>query len=136
MPDVKQKVVSEDKTAIAPDGTTVRAQTRTLASKGNPKATIMNVVWYLYGLVAILLVIRFVLKLAGANSANGFVSFIYSVTGFLSAPFDTIFNTSTTTHGSVTSVFEPSILVAIIVYALIAWGIVKLLSLNEAQSTT
>ncbi|MCJ7783068.1 MAG: 2TM domain-containing protein, partial [Desulfobacterales bacterium] len=41
----------------------------------------------------------------------------------LSAPFDTIFRVSTTEAGRATSVFEPSILVAMLVYALIGWGI-------------
>ena len=51
--------------------------------------------------------------------------------GILTAPFDNIFGVTSATTGTVRSVFEPSILVAGVVYALIGWGIVKLLSLNK-----
>ena len=113
------------------DGAMVRERTSSIESKTSAKTTAVNLVWYLYGLIAILLAIRMILKLTGANSANGFVSFIYSVSGVLSAPFDSIFGVKSATAGNTQSVFEPSILVAIAVYALIAWGLTKLLTLND-----
>ena len=113
------------------DGAVVRERTSSVESKSNPKTTVVNLVWYIFGLVAILLALRLILKLTGANSSNGFVSFIYSVSGALSAPFDSVFGVKSAEAGSTKSVFEPSILVAIAVYALIAWGITKLLTLNE-----
>lgn len=116
------------------DGAVVRQKSRAVETKADTKTTAVNLVWYLYGLVTILLAFRMFLKLFGANSANGFVSFIYSVSGVLSAPFDNIFGVKTAEAGSTRSVFEPSILVAIAVYALIAWGITKLLTLNEKES--
>lgn len=102
----------------------------------NAKTVFINAVWYVYGLVAILLALRFTLKLFAANPANAFVEFTYNVSGVLSAPFDTIFGVTKRTAGTVVSVFEPSILVAIAVYALIAWGIVKILSINETNINT
>lgn len=77
------------------------------------------------------MILRFVLKLFGANPANGFVDFVYAVTGILTAPFDSIFGVTKPEAGNVDSVFEPSILVAAAVYALIGWGIVKLINLNR-----
>lgn len=133
MNEVKQRVVKTDRTGVAPNGAVVEEQTKSVKSQTNPKTTVANVVWYLFGLVAILLAIRFVLKLTGANPTNGFVDFIYSITGFLSAPFDSIFGVAETSGRVITSVFEPSILVAIAVYGLVAWGIVKLLTLNETD---
>jgi len=118
---------------VGRDGAVVRERTSSVESKQNPKMTIVNLVWYLYGLATILLALRMILKLTGANSGNGFVSFIYSVSGVLSAPFDSIFGVTSAEAGSTQSVFEPSILVAIAVYALIAWGITKLLTLNEGR---
>ncbi len=94
----------------------------------------VNLVWFVYGLVAILLALRMLLKLLGANSNNSFVDIIYSVSGVLSAPFDSIFKVASAQAGATKSVFEPSILVAIAVYALIAWGITKLLTLNDHRS--
>ena len=118
---------------IDQDGAVVRERTSSVESKSNPKTTLVNLVWYLYGLVAILLALRMILKLLGANTANGFVSFIYSITGALSGPFDSIFGVKTAEAGNTQSVFEPSILVAIVVYGLIAWGITKLITLNEKR---
>jgi hypothetical protein len=71
------------------------------------------------------------LRLTGANASSGFVDFIYTVSGVLSAPFDTIFGATAVEAGQTQSVFEPSILIAIAVYAIIAWGIVKLLYINR-----
>ncbi|TSD01061.1 MAG: hypothetical protein Athens071425_508, partial [Parcubacteria group bacterium Athens0714_25] len=39
-----------------------------------------QIVWYLLGLLEILLAFRFILKLLGANMEAGFTSFIYGVT--------------------------------------------------------
>jgi hypothetical protein len=119
---------------IDQDGTVVREKSRAVETRQNPKSTFVNAVWYIYGVIAILLALRFVLKLTGANPANGFVNFIYAVSGVLSAPFDSIFGVESAKAGTVHSVFEPSILVAILIYALIAWGIAKLITLNERRS--
>lgn len=121
-------------TGIDEDGAVVREKTNSVESRANPKTTAVNFIWYLFGLAAILLLLRLILKLTGANSSNGFVDFIYSVSGVLSAPFDNIFGVESNTTGSTESVFEPSILVAIAVYALIAWGVAKLFTLNEKHS--
>lgn len=75
------------------------------------------------------------LKLFGANPESGFVDFVYLVTGVLTAPFDNIFSVASPETGDVVrSVFEPSILVALIVYILLGWGIVKLLNLNRSNA--
>jgi len=81
-----------------------------------------------------LLAFRFTLKLLGANPSSGFVDLIYSVTNVLVAPFTGIFSTPTAEGDIVSSVFETSTLVAIVVYALIAWGLVKLVNLNQRSA--
>ena len=78
--------------------------------------------------------LRLLLKLLGANPSSGFVDFIYSVTNVLTAPFDNIFNVATVDSAQVKSVFEPSIIVAMVVYALIAYGLRKLLSINKRDA--
>jgi hypothetical protein len=113
------------------NGAVVQEKTSSVESKSSAKTTFVNLIWYLYGLIAILLAIRLVLKLTGANSTNGFVSFVYSVSKVFSGPFDSIFGLKTAEAGSTQSVFEPSILVAIVVYAIVAWGITRLFTLNE-----
>jgi hypothetical protein len=135
MAELKEEVTATQQAGVAEDGSVVQRQTRRVENTAGPKTTVANIVWFIYGVIAILLVLRFVLKLTGANSVNGFVSFIYSVTNFLSAPFDSIFGTASVNTQTTSSVFEPSIIVAIVVYALIAWGITKLLQINQPKNT-
>ena len=80
---------------------------------------------------------RLILKLTGANAASGFVSLVYGLTGISILPFEGIFRKWFAQGIETTSVFEPSALVAIIVYAFVAWGIVKLTRIlsGEQQET-
>lgn len=87
------------------------------------EVVLSRVVMYVFGVIEILIAIRFVLKLLGANAEAGFVQMIYSVSGVFMAPFSAIFGT-TRVEGST---FELSALAAIAVYALVAWGIVVLI---------
>lgn len=133
MAEFKETVTTSQDKGIDERGAQVQQQTRRVDTQEATDSTTTagNAVWYIVGLLLILLAFRFVLKLLGANPASGFVNFIYAITNTLTAPFDNIFGVSRATAGEVSSVFEPSILVAAIVYALIGWGIVKLLNLNR-----
>jgi hypothetical protein len=63
-----------------------------------------------------ILALRFILKLAGA-APNGFTDFIYDLSGPLVQPFQGIFDTRTVGDDGV---FEPEIIMAMVVYALAA----------------
>lgn len=89
-----------------------------------------RVVWYIAGFIIALLVLRMVLLLLAANQGNAFVDFIYGFSGIFAAPFFGIFS-YTPVYGS--NVFETSTLVAIVIYALVAWGIAKLFTLNSTR---
>ena len=84
-----------------------------------------------------LLAFRLVLKLMGASLASGFVGLIYGLTGIFILPFEGIFRRGVAPGLETTSVLEPSTIVAIIVYAVLAWGIVKLVRIfsGERQQT-
>ena len=133
MPEYKQTVTTSRDQGISETGAEVQQQSRkvTTDTAADSRSTAANLVWYIVGLIEVLIGFRFVLKLLGANPGSGFVNFIYSITGVLTAPFDSIFGVTTARTGDVRSVFEPSILVAAAVYALIGWGIVKLINLNS-----
>ena len=92
---------------------------------------LMQVVWWIAGVIDALIAIRFVLKLLGASTASGFVQFMYSITDPLVAPFHGIFNTASSGR----SVLEPESIVAIIIYTLLAWGIVSLIRLLAGRGT-
>lgn len=94
-----------------------------------------RVVYYIVGILEVLLAFRLIFKLLGANPSSGFVSFIYSISQVFMVPFTAIFR-SAATHGIETkAVLEPSTIIAMIVYALIAWGIVKLIIIMRGQQT-
>jgi uncharacterized membrane protein len=126
---------SEEKTKeteVSQEGDTkvVREKTSETSSAEN-RMTVVNGIWLVLGIFEVLLAFRFFLKLLGANPNSGFTEFVYSVSGPLSAPFSGIFSAPTTEGDITTSVFETSTLVAMVVYALLAWGIIKLATLNK-----
>ncbi len=88
----------------------------------------VRVIYYVFGVIAVLLALRVLLLLLAANQGNGFVDFIYGLAGFFAAPFYGIFNYEPS-YGQ--STFEISSVVAIIVYLLIAMGLAKLVTLGS-----
>lgn len=84
-----------------------------------------QIIWYILGLIEVLLTFRFVLKALGANQFDGFTSFIYALTTPLAVPFQGIL----TPYISDSSILEPSTVIAGIVYLCVAWGLVYLLEL-------
>lgn len=95
-----------------------------------------QVVWYVAGLVETLLGLRFILKLIGANSSAGFVDAVYTITQPLISPFNGIVR-NTSISGSV---FDWNTLIAMLVYWLLAWAIIRLFFIgrpvNEDEART
>ena len=90
-----------------------------------------RIVWYIAGVVLALLAFRFVLVLLGANPANGFTNFIYTISHPFAAPFFGIFGYSLR-YG--VSRVEVSTLVAMAAYALVAYGIARLLTIGQPRA--
>lgn len=84
-----------------------------------------KIIWYILGLVEVLLGFRVALKALGANPFVGFTSFIYSLTNPFSAPFSGILGVSVAGN----SIIEWSTIIAAIVYLVVAWGLVYFLDL-------
>ena len=95
--------------------------------------TANNVIWYVAGLLEALLALRFILALLGANPANAFASLVYGISYPFVAPFFSLF--SYNFHYGV-SRFESYTLVAMVIYAIIAYAITRLITLNHATTTT
>ena len=91
-----------------------------------------QIVWYILGILEVLLAFRFVFKLFGANPAAGFSSFIYGTTYIFAAPFLNVFGITKVIAGSF---FEWTTLLAMLVYWVVAIGIVKLLLMGKTVST-
>src|SRR3989344_4331433 len=87
-----------------------------------------QIVWYILSIVEVLLAFRFALKLLAANPAAGFSSFIYGITYVFAAPFISVFRI-TYVEGSI---FEWTKLLAMLVYWVVALGIIKLFMMSKA----
>jgi len=91
-----------------------------------------QIVWYILGIIEVLLAFRLVFKLFGANPEAGFSSFIYGATYIFATPFLSVFSNTQVVSGSS---FEWTILLAMLVYWIIALGINKLLFMGKTVST-
>jgi hypothetical protein len=80
----------------------------------------------------VLLAFRFILKLLGANAGAGFTSFVYGITYVFATPFLTVFRSSQIVTGSI---FEWTTLLAMVVYWIVAIGIIKLFLMGRTVST-
>jgi len=85
-----------------------------------------QIIWYIFGLIEVLLVFRVILKALGANPTSGFTSLIYSITNPLAGPFTGILGSPVIAG---TSIIEWSTIIAAIVYLVVAWGLVYLVDL-------
>ena len=90
-----------------------------------------QIIWYIFYAVETLLIFRLLLKLIGANPAAGFTDLIYTLSYPFAAPFLYIVG-STAVAGSV---FEWTTLIALLVYWVVAWGLVYLLAMGRPVST-
>jgi len=96
--------------------------------------TVNRIIYYVLGAIEILLAMRLVFKLLGANPSSSFVSFIYTISQGLLIPFHAIFRSAATQGIETTAVLEPSTIIAMVVYALIAWGFVKLIVIMKGRN--
>lgn len=87
-----------------------------------------RVIWLVFGIIMGLLALRFLLRLLGANPNNGFADFIYTISEPFAAPFFGLFSyDANLAQGR----FEFETLVAILVYALLAWLLAKIFTLGK-----
>lgn len=93
--------------------------------------TITRILWYVFYVIEALLAFRFILKLLGANPGAGFSSLVYNLSSIPLAPFRFVFNNNAVGN----SVFEWSTVLAMIVYWVLVWGIVKLVLMGRTVDT-
>lgn len=124
---IKESVTREN------DGQTA-AVTTEVKREASGSQTIENIIYFIFGLLEILLAFRFIFKLTGASTSSVFVSFIYDLTRIFILPFEGIFRRGSAQVLEGTSVFEPATLVAILVYAVLAWIVVKLIRIISGET--
>ena len=92
---------------------------------------IMNSIYWLAGMLEILLVMRFLLRLFGANPQNEFARLIHALSAPLAAPFSTLFISPTSEGGA--NIFDVNVVIAIVAYALLSYVAVSLIKLIFAR---
>lgn len=102
-------------------------------SAANQNSTVgrfVNIAYFLFGALELLLLIRVVLHLVGANTGNSFANFIDA----LSAPFVALFATLVQNPVlSPTSVLEVTTLIAMLVWAIVGWLVGRLIWLTLSR---
>jgi YggT family protein len=100
------------------------------ANQNSSVARIVNVVYFLFGILEFLLVVRVILHLVGANAENTFAIFIDGV----SYPFVALFASllqNPILGGA--SVLEVTTLIAMLVWAIVAWLMGRLVWLTLSR---
>lgn len=105
--------------------------TRDVAAERRLKYFMINrIIYTALGILEILLGLQFVLKLIGANPESGFSVFIYGITGLFLAPFNALVGTP----AYKSSRFEFTTLIAMGVYALFVWIIVRIIQVAASRT--
>ena len=89
-----------------------------------------QIIWYILGVIEVVLAFRILLKLLGASTFSGFTNFIYAISNPFALPFAGILRAS----NSENLVFEWSTVIAMAVYAVLAYGAVALFQLVKPTS--
>ena len=97
----------------------------------SPADRTVRIIYLVFGVIESLIAIRVVLKLLAANPSAGFTSLIYNVTQAFVALFQGVFPDAQ----SKGSVLEVSSLLAILVYALLAFGLASLVRILGRRQT-
>jgi len=93
---------------------------------------VTQLVWLLFGVLEGLIGFRIILKLIAANPTNWFTFLVYQLTDFFLWPFLTI----TSTPAFQGHVLEIPAIIAMLVYALVSWIIVRLIWVIFYRSPT
>jgi hypothetical protein len=99
----------------------------------SPLVTWTRALYLVLGVVEGLIAIRFVLKLLAANPDAGFAAFVYGLTAPMLAAFTGLLNNPGDASGPL---FEVTSLVAMAVYALVGWLLVRIVGLVLDRTVT
>jgi len=127
------EIIQETVTTENVDTNADKIMTTPVKAGATKSETTEYLIYYIFGALEILLAFRLVLKILGASTSSAFVGFIYGLSGIFIMPFEGIFRRGVSEGLETASVLEPATLVAIIVYAFVGWGIVKLVRISSGE---
>ncbi len=87
-------------------------------------ARLVRIIDFIFGVLEVLLALRIILHALGANPGNPFADLVYGLTNPFVALFATLFTNPAVGR---TAVLELTTIVAMIVYAILAWIIGRIL---------
>jgi hypothetical protein len=94
------------------------------AQQLNAVGKTIDAIWLLVGILEALLAMRFLFQIAGAHLTSGFIQFLYGVTDPFVLPFEGIFTVGR--YGAY--IFDPNILVGMVIWALLGLLVARLLT--------
>jgi uncharacterized protein YggT (Ycf19 family) len=107
----------------------------TVVAGPSPVDTIRRIVWLLFGVLQVLIVLRIVLLLLGANEGNDLVAFVLGITNPFVEPFRGMFNIDEVNAAS-GSVFDVAAVVALIAWTLVEALVLGIIGLADRRTTT
>jgi hypothetical protein len=120
---------------VVRDNAGLEHREETVLDRGTERALLVakatQFVWLVFGVIEGLIALRVVLRLIGANPQNSFASLVYDLSAMFVGPFLTL--TASPAAGRI--VLEIPSLIAIGVYALVGWAIVRLLRIVVAPTS-
>jgi uncharacterized protein YggT (Ycf19 family) len=122
----------EQRDVVGPGGQVLRQDVAVAEFVDNVEARqsraawLENLIYFIFGGIALLIAMRVLLKAIGANPENAFTNLIYQLSRPFVAPFLTIVEPI---ELGTTAMFEIASVLAIIVYLILAWLVVRLLIL-------
>jgi hypothetical protein len=91
----------------------------------------IQLVWLIAVVVDIILALDFIFRAANAHN-TGFAHYIYRLGGWLAAPFNGIFNTTTASNGALIRWTD---VLAVVVYTAAAWIVTRLVRITATPRT-
>jgi hypothetical protein len=95
------------------------------------QSVLSQIIWFVAGVITVLIALRFILAALGANPGNTFVNFIYDVSRPLVAPFFGMFHYNNVYIQGTGSHFEIYTLLAMVVYLAAAWILSSLVNIGR-----
>ncbi len=122
----------EQRDVVGPGGQVLRQDVAVAEFVDNVEARqsraawLENLIYFIFGGIALLIALRVLLKAIGANPDNGFTNLIYRLSHLFVAPFASMFDPIAL---GTNAVFEVASVLAIIIYLIVAWLLVRLMIL-------
>jgi len=122
----------EQRDVVGPGGQVLRQDVAVAEFVDNVEARqsralwLENLIYFIFGAISLVIALRVLLKAIGSNPENGFTNFIYQLSHLFVAPF---LSMVAPIELGTTAIFEIASVIAIVIYLILAWLLVRLMIL-------